>query len=156
MNANTALDAIDLRILRELQQDARLTYSEIGRRVGLTPPAVTQRIRAMERDGVIQGYHAQVNPAAIGLAVTAFIRLATRDEFTARFAARVSQFPEVVECHRLTGEDSYLMKVVAPSIADLEALVDRLTPFGQTVTSIVLSTPVPHRAMEPPEATPPP
>jgi Lrp/AsnC family transcriptional regulator, leucine-responsive regulatory protein len=141
------LDEIGWHILDELQENARISFAELGRKVGLSTPAVTERVRKLEDAGVIAGYRTEVNPARAGLPITAFIRLSVVGEASARLAALIRELPEIAECHRTTGADSFVMKVRVSSIAHLEALIDRLTPFGTTTTSMVLSTPVTRRSL---------
>jgi Lrp/AsnC family leucine-responsive transcriptional regulator len=141
------LDAISWKLLHLLQENARRSFSELGREVGLSPPAVAERVRRLEEAGIITGYHAAVAPARLGFALLAFMRLSDVGERGERVAVLVRELPEVLECHRVTGSDSYILKVVATSIADLEAIIDRLTPYGQITTSLVLSTAIARRAI---------
>ena len=144
------LDATGWQLLRELQQNARLSYSELGQRVGLSSPAVAERIRRMEDAGIISGYHAEVNRAKIGFPITAIIRMSTlAGERCTRFAGFVQNMPEVLECYRVTGSDSLVIKVMASSIEHLETLIDSLSAHGQLTTSMVLSTPVARRTITP-------
>ena len=145
------LDLTGWEILCALQEDARLSFSELGRRVGLSPPAVAERVRKLEEAGIIVGYHAQVCPEKIGYQLMAFIRVATTSEQCPIVSAFVAQLPEVLECHRITGSDSFILKVIVSSVAHLEALIDRLMPYGQLTTSVVLSSPVKGRVVEPQE-----
>ena len=142
------LDAIGWRILAELQANARISYAELGRRVGLTTPAVSERVRRLEESGVIAGYRTEVDPAKVGLPITAFIRMSIVGDVSNALVALVRELPEVVECHKGTGGDSFILKVTVRSVAHLEALIDRLIPFGTTSTSIVLSSPVERRTIE--------
>jgi Lrp/AsnC family leucine-responsive transcriptional regulator len=146
-----ALDMTSWEILRALQADARLSFSELGRRVGLSAPAVAERVRKLEEAGIIVGYHAQVCPEKIGYHLMAFIRMATTSEQCPIVSAFVARLPEVLECHRVTGSDSFVLKVIVSSVAHLEALIDRLMPYGQLTTSVVLSSPVTSRVVEPQE-----
>ena len=140
------LDGTGWQILRALQQNARLSYSELGQRVGLSSPAVAERVRRMEDAGIISGYHAEINVAKIGFPITAVIRMSpSPGERCTRFTASVQDIPEVLECHRVTGSDSLVMKVVASSVEHLEELIDQLSAHGQLTTSIVLSSPVTRR-----------
>ncbi len=138
------LDRISWRILAQLQADARLSYSELGRRVGLSTPAAAERVRRLEDQGVIRGYRAEVDPLAAGLAVGAFIRVrVTGPESQARkLTAALEKMPEVFECHRCTGDESFVLKARVASVGRLEALIDKLSPFGATTTSLILSSPV--------------
>jgi Lrp/AsnC family leucine-responsive transcriptional regulator len=140
-----AMDAIGWHILEELQQNARLSFAELGRRVGLTLPAVAERIRKMEDTGIITGFRAEINPAKIGLPIAAFIRISVVGDVFSRIAKAVREMPEVLECHRGTGADSFTLKVAVESVQHLERLIDKLTPFGTTSTSIILSTLVNNR-----------
>src|SRR5579864_2699758 len=137
------LDGTGWLLLQELQQNARLSYSELGLRVGLSAPAVADRIRRMEEAGVITGYRAEVNMSKLGLPVTAIIRLSSAAGQSCNLVAlRVSEIPEVLECYRVTGNDSVIVKVVAASVAHLERILDQLTLYGLPATSIVLSKPL--------------
>lgn len=151
LDSTKLLDDIGWKILRELQQNARLSYVELGRRVGLSIPAVTERLRRMEDAEIITGYHAEVNPEKVGLPITAFIRMNIVGDLTIRLTALLKELPEITECHRGTGGDSFIMKINVASVHHLEKLIDRLLPYGTTTTSIVLSSPVAKRFIEPPE-----
>lgn len=144
---NYLLDPKALRILAELQRDARLPFAELGRRVGLSTPAAAERVRRLEESGVIEGYEARINPRALGLEVTAFVRIrVTGAETLARKLSKLAgELSEVLECHRCTGDESFILKVRVASVAHLERLIDRLTPFGMTSTALVLSSPVERR-----------
>ena len=146
-NEAFALDEVNRRLLTELHREPRVTMSELARRVGMSAPAVTERVQRMERDGVITGFRMEVDPAALGLPVTAMVRVRPGPGQLPKVAAAARETPQVVECHRITGEDCFLMKVHAPSIQDLELLLDRFLLHGQTTTSIVVSTPVPLRPL---------
>lgn len=144
------LDDIGWQILRELQRNARITFSELGRRVSLTPPAVAERVRRLEEAGVIAGYHVELNGEALGYPVSAFVRITSTGASCAELGQAIKGFPEVLECHRVTGEEAYIAKVAVRSVAHLENLIDRLMPYGETITSVVLSSPVTHRVIEGP------
>ena len=139
------LDETNWRIIEELQQNGRLSFAELGRRVGLTLPAAAERVRKMEDAGVIAGFRAEINPSKIGLPIAAFIRISVVGDVLARVAKTVRETPEIMECHRGTGADSFTLKVAVESIEHLERLIDKLAPFGTTSTSIVLSTLVKRR-----------
>ena len=140
-------DGTDHRILEELQEDGRLSLAELGRRVGLSPPAVAERVQRLERDGVITGYHATVNPRAIGYALTTVIRIRPAPRQIPKVAELARATPEIVECHRITGEDCFFMKATVRDVEHLEEVIDRFVVFGQTTTSIVQSSPVPGRGV---------
>lgn len=145
------MDQIGWKLLHELQLNGRLSYAELGRRVGLTTPAVVERVKRMEEAGIIVGYHADIDPMKIGMPITAFIRMSVVGDVFTKITSVVKNSPEVVECHRGTGADSFIMKVHVRSVEHLEGLIDRLTPFGTTSTSIVLSSPVEQREIRRPE-----
>jgi Lrp/AsnC family leucine-responsive transcriptional regulator len=142
------LDDIGWRLLEELQEDARLSYTELGRRVGLSTPAVMERIHKMEDAGIIMGYRAEVNPEKIGFQVAAFIRIGLEHDVVPRLESLFKEIPEIIECHRVTGDDSLILKVYVTSISHLESVIQRIMPYGMPATSIVLSTPVPRRRLE--------
>jgi Lrp/AsnC family leucine-responsive transcriptional regulator len=119
--------------------------AELGRRIGLSAPAVAERVQRLERAGVIRGYQADLDPAALGYPVTAVVRIRPAPGQLQRIPEIARETPEVGECHRITGEDCYLLRLHLHSIDDLEEILDRFTPFGMTTTSIVHSTPVPRR-----------
>jgi Lrp/AsnC family leucine-responsive transcriptional regulator len=140
-------DEINRDLLAELQDDARLSLAELGRRVGLSPPAVAERLSRLEREGVIAGYRAQIDPAAAGYPLTAVVRVRPAPRQLAKVADVARATPEVVECHRITGEDCFFLKAHVRSVEHLEEVIDRFTPYGQTTTSIVQSSPVPARGL---------
>jgi Lrp/AsnC family leucine-responsive transcriptional regulator len=145
-----ALDAVCWRILAILQADARKSFRQIGLAVGLSAPAVAERVRRMEEQGVITGYHAAVNPKRAGFAIQAQMRIGGVGDRGDEFAELVANTPAVLECHRVTGSDSYLLKVLASTIEQLEMLIDRFVPYGEVTTALILSSPVTWRALEPP------
>lgn len=149
-DSERSLDDVSWQILAELQENARISFTELGRRVGLTAPAVAERIRRMEDAGVIAGYRVELNREKIGQGLLAYIRVATDQNTCFHFGSIVErEFPEVLECHRVTGGDSYVVKIAVPSVRELESLLDRLRPYGQTVTSVVLSSPITYRVARP-------
>jgi Lrp/AsnC family leucine-responsive transcriptional regulator len=144
------LDAMDAKILEILQADARTTLAEIGRRIHMSQPAVAERVKRMETAGVITGYHARVDPAALGYGITAYIRVARRaNETPVQVVA--TQDPGIVECHSITGDDCSIVKVVATSVAQLEKIIVELTRCGVTSTSIVLSSYIERKSIRPAE-----
>ena len=142
------MDAIDWKILRELQADARISYAELGRRVGLTTPAVIERVRKLEDAKIITGYRAEIDTAKVGLPITAFIRMSISGVDYSHIIEVAEKSEEVLECHRGTGGDSFIMKVAVSDVGHLQTLIDKLTPYGITTTSIVLSSPVKSRVIE--------
>jgi Lrp/AsnC family leucine-responsive transcriptional regulator len=145
------LDSIGWNILRELQRNARTPFTELGRRVGLSTPAVMERIRRMEDAEIIMGYRAAVNNQKIGYPILAFVRVSVVGDFMPRIMRVAEDAPEVLECHRITGSDSFIMKVAVGSVDELQTVIDRMTPYVATTTSIVLSTIVADRVFEPKE-----
>jgi Lrp/AsnC family leucine-responsive transcriptional regulator len=141
------LDQTNLRLLSELRANPRSTMSALGRRVGMSAPAVTERVQRLERAGVILGYRVEVDPAALGLPVTAFARIRPAPGQLPRIAELAQRLGQVSECHRITGEDCFLVKVHAATVPELEEVLDQFLVYGQTVTSIVVSTPVPPRPL---------
>lgn len=140
-----SLDETNRRLLAELQDDARLSLAELGRRVGLSSPAVAERLQRLESEGCITGYRTDIDPKALGYSLAAVIRVRPASRQLQRVAELARGSAEVVECHRITGEDCFFMKAHVRSIEHLEELIDRFTPYGQTTTSIIQSSPVPPR-----------
>ena len=140
-------DDVDRRLIGELQSDGRVTLAELGRRVGLSAPAVADRLRRLEQGGVITGYAADVDPRALGYTLSAIMRIRP----TARLIPKVAQLardtPEVVECHRITGEDCFFMKLHVRDVGHLEEVIDSFILYGQTTTSIIQSSPVASRGV---------
>ena len=141
------LDDANLRLLGELQQDARLSLAELGRRVGLSSPAVAERLARLEETGVIKGYRAEIDPRALGWAISVVIRIRPAPRELSKVAELAQRTPEIVECHRVTGEDCYVMRAHVREVEDLEPLIDRFAVYGQTTTSLVHSSPVPRRGV---------
>ena len=140
MKRKQALDRLDWRILDALQADARMTHTAIGKRIGLSPPAVAERIRRLEEHGVIDGYAARLNPKQLGLEIGAFIRLQTTHAQIRACLKAFAALPEIVEAHRITGEDCFIVRIVVDRMSRLEAAVDGLAQFGSVTTSIVLAS----------------
>ena len=139
------LDDTNRRLLSELQDDARLSLAELGRRVGLSSPAVAERLQRMESQGSITGYRTDVDPRALGYSLSVVVRVRPAARQLQRVAEIARASTEVVECHRITGEDCFFMKAHVRCIQHLEELIDRFIPYGQTTTSIIQSSPVPTR-----------
>ena len=141
-------DEIDWKILKELQENARISYAELGRRIGLTTPAVIERIRKLEDAKIITGYRAEIDTAKVGLPITAFVRMSISGVDYSKIINVAEKSTEVLECHRGTGGDSFIMKVAVADVEHLQNLIDKLTPYGITTTAIVLSSPVKSRVIE--------
>ncbi|TDC83219.1 Lrp/AsnC family transcriptional regulator [Micromonospora sp. KC606] len=136
------MDDMDWALLRELQADARLSYSELSRRVHLSPPAVAERVRRLEETGVILGYHAHVDLTRAGRSVLALIRMSCYGPRCILHDPEVVGWPEIREIHRITGDACSVLKVAAGSMENFEAVIDRLAPYGQPSSTMVLSTPL--------------
>ncbi|MBC58947.1 MAG: AsnC family transcriptional regulator [Confluentimicrobium sp.] len=132
------LDRLDIAILEALQENARTPLSEVGRRVGLSQPATSERVKRLEDRGILAGYTARLDAAALGLGMMAIIRLKTTHEHIKPALKAFAEMPHVIEVHRLTGEDCFLLKVLVPTPGQLETIVDTIARFGAVTTSLVL------------------
>jgi Lrp/AsnC family leucine-responsive transcriptional regulator len=140
-----ALDATDWRLLSELQRAGRASYADLARAVAMSPSAVAERVRRLGEAGVLDGYHASVPPAAVGLEIMAFVRLRYPTGNYRPFHALLDSTPEIVEAHHVTGEDCFILKVVARSMRHLESVTGRIAGLGSVTTSVVYSSPLVHR-----------
>ena len=138
-------DARNVKLLRLLRDDPRISISELARRIGMSAPAVRERIQRLEESGVIQGTQMALDPKALGYPIAAFVRVRPMPGKLPKIAELARKMPQVTECHRITGEDCFFMKAHVRSIGHLEELIDRFIPYGQTTTSIIQSSPVPPR-----------
>lgn len=143
------IDDTDLRLLAELQRDGRLSLAEAGRRVGLSSPAVAERLKRLESDGVIRGYTAEIDPKRLGYALGVVVRIRPSPRQLAQVATLARETPEIVECHRVTGDDCYVMTAYVRDVEHLERVIDQFAAYGQTTTSIMQSSPVRRRGFEP-------
>jgi Lrp/AsnC family leucine-responsive transcriptional regulator len=143
------LDRIGLNILGVLQADARMPLSHIGDKVGLSAPAVSERIKKLEEAGIIEGYHARIAPAALGRCVAAFINLTTEPRHYNAIKKLSKDMHQIISCHHISGDASFILQVQVNDLPALESVVERLSPFGQTQTAIVLSTAVDKKGMLP-------
>ncbi|MEQ4304924.1 Lrp/AsnC family transcriptional regulator [Plantactinospora sp. B6F1] len=148
------LDATDWRILAELQRHGRASFAELARLVAMSPSAVTERVRRLEETGVVAGYRAVVVPERIGLDILAFIRLRYPSGNYRPFHALLKSTPEIVEAHHVTGEDCFVLKVVARSMRHLEQVAGRIAGLGPVTTSVVYSSPLPGRDLTAEATTP--
>ena len=145
---HAALDEVNVGILEELRRDPRLTMTALGRRIGMSAPAVTERVRRLEEAGIIRGYRVDLDPKALGYPFTAVVRIRPTPGQLSKIAELAKQIPEITECHRVTGEDCFIMKIHMASIEnDLDRLLDQFLVSGQTTPSIVQSSPVPPRSL---------
>jgi Lrp/AsnC family leucine-responsive transcriptional regulator len=144
------LDAKARKLLAALQRDARLPLKALADEIGLSLPATSERLKRLEEAGVVAGYRAQVPPEAVGYGILAMIGITTPQAAKTRLLELLAGMPEVLECLHVTGQDSYLIRVVARDIRDLERFVGRINHYGETRSSIVMSAPIPLRAIAPP------
>jgi len=135
---NRQLDPTDMLIVEIMQADGRISVSELGRKVGLSQPAASERLKRLEERGIIEGYGARVNAAALGLGMMAVIRLRTTHEHIRACLKQFSEMPQIVEVLRLTGEDCFVLKALVPSPSELEIIVDSIARYGAVTTSLVL------------------
>jgi Lrp/AsnC family leucine-responsive transcriptional regulator len=149
LKTSGTIDQTDWKLISELELDARQSFSELGRKVGLSQPATAERVKSLESAGIIRGYRVEIDRAKLGYTIEAFIRIETEGVKCQRLQRAIPQLPEVLECHRVTGKGSYLIRAALQSVAHLERLIDRLLPFGSPTTSIVLSTPLSLRNLGP-------
>jgi Lrp/AsnC family leucine-responsive transcriptional regulator len=149
------LDEYARNLLVELAANARASYADLGRRVGLSPSAVAERMRRMEEDGVIKGYGIEINPAILGLPVLAVIRMTCDGTHYHPFLKFVKTLNEVRLCHHVTGADAFYLEIATSSLVDLEHLIERLLPYGIPTTSLVFSSPVVRRGPDLTRLNPP-
>ena len=147
LQVDKLLDRIGRKILAALQQNARMPLSRIGQKVGLSAPAVAERVKKLEEAGVITGYHARIDPIALGHSVSAFIHLTTHARHYPTVTSLAADMPQISACHHISGDASFILHVRVGDVSELETVVGRLSPLGQTRTAIVLSTPVDKMAM---------
>jgi len=134
------LDRLDWRIIEALQTHARVTNTELGKQIGLSQPAVSARIRRLEEQGVIEGYSARINAGLIGRDISALIRIQTSHAQIAKCLKAFAAMPEIIEAHRITGSDCFIVRVVVERMKQLESVIDALARFGPVATSIVLAS----------------
>jgi len=140
------IDNLDRRLITELQAGPRLPIAQLGRRVGLSPPAIAERLRRLEESGALS-FRAEVDPRALGYGICAIVRVSPRTPDLQLIPAIAREVAEITECYRITGEDCYFMKLHLRDMQDLEPILDRFTPHGRTTTSIVHSAPIPLRPL---------
>jgi Lrp/AsnC family leucine-responsive transcriptional regulator len=139
------LDSTDRKIIGELTSDGRVSMAELGRRVSLSSPAVAERVKRLERAGVITGYRAEIDPRTLGYQLTAIVRIKPAPGQLSRIPELAAEIPQISECHRITGEDCFYLKVYLRSIDELSGLLDRFLVYGETTTSLVNASPIPRR-----------
>ena len=141
------LDQRNVELLRLLQADPRMNLSALARRVGMSAPAVRERIARLEEAGVIRGYRLEIDPRALGFPITAMVRIRPMPGKLPKIVELAQAMPQISECHRITGEDCFIMKLHLRSLDELDAILDRFLAFGQTTTSLMQSSPVPPRPL---------
>lgn len=151
MYDNKLLDDIGKQILKTLQEEGRISFNELGRRVGLSSPAVAERVRRMEEAGVILGYKAVVNHSRIGYPIMAFINLVVPVAQLSQADELATSIPEVLECHHITGRDVIILKVAVTSVGHLEDVINQMGVLGMTTTAVVLSSPIAWRPLNVPK-----
>ena len=144
-------DERNLELIRLLQADPRASISELARRIGMSAPAVKERLTRLEEEGVIAGYRLDLDPKALGWPIMVFVRVRPMPGQLPRIAELAHSLPQVAECHRITGEDCFIMKIHLDALESLDKILDRFLAYGQTTTSIVQSTPVVLRSAPLPE-----
>ncbi len=145
--AKSLLDRKNIELLRHLSDDPQVGVAELARRIGMSAPAVRERLQRLKESGVVRGYRLEIDPAALGYPVAVFIRVRPMPGQLAKIAALAKRLPEIVECHRITGEDCFIMRAHVPALERLDSLLDRFLAHGQTTTSLIQSTPVPLRSL---------
>lgn len=141
------MDVTDYRIIEILQKDGRISMKDLGKIVGLTSPAVSERVKRLEESGVIEGYKAIVNPDALGRVIKAFIHISLPSDKYEAFLEAARQDSRIVECHHITGDDCSLLKVIVKDMYELENVIDGIKTIGSTKTSVILSTPIQSKAI---------
>jgi Lrp/AsnC family leucine-responsive transcriptional regulator len=151
-NKGLLVDDKNLTLLRLLEKNPRAPISQLARRIGMSNPAVKERILRLEESGILAGYRLDLNPKELGYDVTAFVRIRPLPGHLSKVAELAQAIPEVTECHRVTGEDCFIVKVFLKEISNLDRVLDKFLAHGQTTTSIVQSSPVPPRGLPLPVA----
>jgi len=146
------IDRVGWRLLKLLQENARLSFRQLGEMIGLTSPAVAERVRRLEDAGILVGYHAEIDLAKAGLPIMAFVHLTTNSSQSLKFRNEVGHIPQIIECHCVTGNESYILKVAVASVQHLEHFLLEITKYGEMRTSLVLSSQVKRRVIEEVEA----
>jgi Lrp/AsnC family leucine-responsive transcriptional regulator len=150
--AELLLDARNVKLLRLLREDPRMSISAMARRIGMSAPAVRERVQRLEDAGIIRGYRLDIDPRALGYPISVVVRVRPMPGKLNKIGELAQRLPQVVECHRITGEDCFIMRVYLERLEDLDPLLDRFLAHGQTTTSLVQSSPVPPRGLPLPGA----
>ncbi len=142
------MDTFDQKILKELQKNARVSYTELGKKIGLSGPAVKERVQKLEDTGVIEGYRAKLDLSKLGYTLTVIINFKMNPGNIKGFVDKLKDMPEIIECNRITGGDNLIMKVILKETEELEKLINTLIEYGVPTTSVVLSTPIEDRVVD--------
>lgn len=136
------MDMTDHKIIEILQEDGRISMKDLGKIVGLTSPAVSERVKRLEESGIIEGYKAIISPDALGRIIKAFIHVSLENNMYKKFIDEAKKDPRIVECHHITGDDCSVLKVIVKDMYELEEVIDSIKAIGSTKTSVILSTPI--------------
>jgi Lrp/AsnC family transcriptional regulator, leucine-responsive regulatory protein len=136
----TGLDATDWKLVDLLQADARASYAELGRKLRLSAPAVAERMKRLEDRGVVRAYRAEIDLSALGRGMHVYLRVVVAPKDYPRFKKAVAAMDDIFECHHVTGAESFVLRAAVDAVSSLEALIQKLTAYGPTTTSIILST----------------
>ncbi len=147
------LDKIDRKIIEFLQIDGRMTVLQLSKELNLSRPAINERIKKLQESNVIQGFTTKISPEAIGKEIIVMIEVNNVKVECHKFEELIQDEYDIVECHRITGQSSYIMKAIVPNMKRVRELIDRLIPFAQLNTSVVLSSPIQNRLLLPDETT---
>jgi Lrp/AsnC family leucine-responsive transcriptional regulator len=149
LDSKVALDATDSVLVSLLQQEARLSFAELGRKLKLSPPAVAERMKRLEERGVIRAYRAEINLSALGRPLHVYLRVTVQPKDYARFKKKIELSEEIFECHHVTGTESFVLRAAVDSVPSLETLIQQLSAYGPTTTSVILSTSLDRRHFVP-------
>lgn len=141
------MDTTDYKIIEILQKEGRISMKDLGKIVGLTSPAVSERVKRLEEAGVIQGYKAIINPNALGRVIKAFINISLPNNKYKEFIQSAHKDPRIVECHHITGDDCLVLKVIVKNMYELENVIDSIKEVGSTKTNVILSTPIQYKSI---------
>ncbi|HFK1428858.1 Lrp/AsnC family transcriptional regulator [Bacillus paranthracis] len=147
------MDKIDRKIIEFLQIDGRMTVLQLSKELNLSRPAINERIKKLQDSNVIQGFTTKISPEAIGKEIIVMIEVNNVKVECHKFEELIQDEYDIVECHRITGQSSYIMKAIVPNMKRVRELIDRLIPFAQLNTSVVLSSPIQNRLLLPDETT---
>lgn len=142
---STGIDATDWKLLELLQQDARMSFAELGRKLRLSAPAIAERVKRLEERKIIRGYRADLDLTALGRPLHVYLRVIVQPKDYPRFKKRISGSEEIFECHHVTGTESFILRAALVNVTALERLIQQLTAYGPTTTSLILSTPLDRR-----------